>query len=127
VALAANLRAAGARVLAHDPRAGTQARLADPELSVAPSALEAARGADAIIVATEWADYGRLDWHAIAAAMRGTLVYDTRGVVDVDAAGAAGLRVERLGRPSVGPVQPAGAAVPGSLAPEPATSSASES
>jgi hypothetical protein len=31
--------------------------------------------------------------------MRGDLVYDTRGVVDGAAVTAAGLRLERLGRP----------------------------
>ena len=41
-------------------------------------------------------------WVAGAASMRGTLIYDTRGVVDVDAARRAGLRVERLGRPGAG-------------------------
>ncbi len=100
LALAANLRAAGADVLAHDPRAEARARLADPLLDVAATAVEAAREADAVVVATEWADYGELDWNAIAAAMRGTLVYDTRSVVDVDAAEGAGLTVVRLGRPT---------------------------
>jgi UDPglucose 6-dehydrogenase len=100
LALAANLRAAGATVLAHDPRAEIRARLADPHLEVAETPLDAMRGADAVVVATEWADYGELDWAAAAAAMRGSLVYDTRAVVDVEAARAAGLRVERLGRPT---------------------------
>jgi UDPglucose 6-dehydrogenase len=100
LALAANLRAAGADVLAHDPRAEARARQADPLLDVAATAVEAARDADAVVVATEWAEYGQLDWAEIAAAMRGTLVYDTRAVVDVEAAGAAGLTVVRLGRPT---------------------------
>ena len=110
LALAAALRAAGARVLAHDPRAAARARLADPHLEVATTPLEAARDADAVVVATEWADYRRLDWPALAAAMRGTLVFDTRAVVDVEVARAAGLQVERLGRPSTAAaaVQPAG-------------------
>jgi UDPglucose 6-dehydrogenase len=104
LALAANLRAAGADVVAHDPRAERRARIADPTLSIAASPLGALQDADAVVVATEWADYRVLDWVAGAAAMRGTLVYDTRGIVDVEAARAAGLRLERLGRP--GPAQP---------------------
>jgi UDPglucose 6-dehydrogenase len=100
LALAANLRAAGASVISHDPRAERRARLADPALVIAASALEAMDKADAVIVATEWAEYGSIDWTAAAAAMRGTLVYDTRGIVDVEAAIGAGLRVARLGRPS---------------------------
>jgi UDPglucose 6-dehydrogenase len=102
LALAANLRAAGADVMTHDPRAERRARLADPALAVAPTALEALRDADAVVVATEWAEYHVLDWAAGAAAMRGRLVYDTRGIVDVEAAERAGLRVERLGRPRAG-------------------------
>ena len=126
LALAATLRAAGAQVLGHDPRAEARARLADPQLAVAATPLEAVRDADAVVVATEWAEYGDLDWAALASAMRGTLVYDTRAVVDVESAQAAGLQVERLGRPS--PTTP-GAPQPGmaALVPEPASSSANES
>ncbi len=116
LALAATLRTAGARVLAHDPRAGPRARLADPLLDVASTSLDAVRDADAVVVATEWADYGELDWPALATVMHGTLVYDTRAVVDVAVARAAGLRVERLGRPSATQALP-----------QPAISSASDS
>jgi UDPglucose 6-dehydrogenase len=127
LALAANLRAAGARVLGHDPRAEAHARMADPLLHVASTPLEAAQEADAVVVATEWADYRQLDWPALAAAMHGTLVYDTREVVDVAAAQAAGLRVERLGRPSARPDQPAEAVPAAVPISEPAGSAASES
>jgi UDPglucose 6-dehydrogenase len=99
LALAANLRAAGADVVTHDPRAERRARLADPALVVAPTVLEALRDADAVVVATEWAEYRAIDWTAAASVLHGRLVYDTRGVVDVHAARQAGLRVERLGRP----------------------------
>ncbi len=47
LALAARLREAGALVVAHDPRAEARARLADPDLTIASSALEALRAADA--------------------------------------------------------------------------------
>ena len=97
LALATHLRAAGARIVAYDPRAEGKARLADPALETAPSALEAVEGAAAVLVATEWAEFGKLDWAAAAPRMSGSLVYDTRDIVDVDAAGAAGLRVEQLG------------------------------
>jgi UDPglucose 6-dehydrogenase len=68
--------------------------------------LEAADGVDALLVTTEWPEYASLDWPAIAATMRGDLVYDTRSIVAVEAATTAGLRVERLGRGSAAP-QPA--------------------
>ena len=132
LALAANLRAAGADVLAHDPRAEDRARQADPLLAVAATPLDAVEGADAVVVATEWVDYAQLDWNKVAAAMRGTLVYDTRAIVDVAAAQAAGLRVVRLGRRDPGSEEPLGDAYDLPLEealpfPEPAASNASES
>lgn len=98
LALASELRAAGAHVVGTDPRAVTKAVQADPELETAGSPAEAAEGADAIVIATEWPDYRTLDWAPIAAAMRGTVVYDTRNIADPDAVAAAGLTLERLGR-----------------------------
>jgi UDPglucose 6-dehydrogenase len=98
LAIAARLREAGATVNATDPVAGPNARRSDPALTLVDSPAAAAVGADAVLVVTEWAEYRTLDWAGIAAAMRGTLVYDTRAVVDTAAVEAAGLHLERLGR-----------------------------
>lgn len=125
LALASNLRAAGADVIAHDPRAERRAHLVDPTLAIAPSAREALRGAEAVVVVTEWAEYSTIDWVAAAAAMRGTLVYDTRSIVDVEAARRAGLRVERLGRPGSG--QPAAGVPVASAAASPAAAASAAS
>ncbi len=98
LAIARSLRAAGVTVVGTDPRAGPAASRADPDLVVVESPRAAAVGADAIVITTEWADYRTLDWKSIAGEMRGDLVYDTRGVADGRAVGAAGLRLARLGR-----------------------------
>jgi UDPglucose 6-dehydrogenase len=97
LALVQLLRTAGADVIATDPRAGSRAQAADPDLSVAADVVEAAEGADAILVVTEWPEYATLDWAVLARRMRGDLVYDTRGVVDRSAVTAAGLRHAVLG------------------------------
>lgn len=97
LALATHLRAAGARVVGYDPRAEAKARAADPALETAAGALDAAEGADALLVATEWAEFRTLDWDALAARAAGRVVYDTRDIVDVEAAEAAGFTVEQLG------------------------------
>ena len=102
LAIAAALRAGGAAVVGTDPRAGESARRADPDLEVVATPGDAAAGADAVLIATEWPEYADLDWSGIAGAMRGDLVYDTRAVVDPAAVRAAGLRLERLGRPDAG-------------------------
>lgn len=88
----------GASVVGYDPRAGAAARAAHPELEIAGSTADAVAGADAVVVATEWPEFGGLDWTTLAATMRGRLVYDTRAIVDREGALAAGLRVEVLGR-----------------------------
>jgi len=99
LALAAELRQAGAKVVATDPAANRRAAAADAELEIVDAPLAAARGAAAILVATEWPAFGNLDWTALARAMAGDLVFDTRRVVDADAVRAAGLRYVALGRP----------------------------
>jgi UDPglucose 6-dehydrogenase len=98
LALAADLRAAGAEIAAYDPVANEPAERADPALVVAPDAVAAASNADAIVIATEWPAFAELDWAAVRAAMRGDLVYDTRRILDADTVRAAGLRYRALGR-----------------------------
>ncbi len=97
------LAARGATVVAFDPlslQAGTAmlARLVpDATIESADSAVAACRGADAVVVATEWPEFGELSWSEIAPAMAGRVIVDGRRVVDTAAASAAGLRVVALG------------------------------
>jgi UDPglucose 6-dehydrogenase len=102
LALAAELRAAGATVVGHDPVANDAARRADPQLQTADNPVAAATGADAVLVATEWPAFAALDWDAIRRAMRGDVVYDSRRVLRPDAVVAAGLRYRALGKPRHG-------------------------
>jgi UDPglucose 6-dehydrogenase len=99
--LAALLRGRGARVLGYDPVAEATARRADPHLETVPSVAAAARGADALLVATEWREFETIEWQRIAGLMGGDLVYDTRRCVDAAAVAAAGLRYVALGRAAV--------------------------
>jgi UDPglucose 6-dehydrogenase len=95
--IARELRARGANVIAYDPVAEATARRVDPELLTASSAADAISGADAVIVATEWAEFGALDWRILASSMRGDLVYDARRALHGDGVRAAGLRYVALG------------------------------
>jgi UDPglucose 6-dehydrogenase len=68
---------------------------------VCVSAEEACKGADAAIVLTEWKQFGSLEWDDLGEGMRQPAwVFDTRGVVDPEAARKAGLRLWQLGRGS---------------------------
>jgi UDPglucose 6-dehydrogenase len=71
-------------------------------LERARSVAEACRGADAVVVATEWPELAALDWSVIAPTMAGDLVMDARRIVDARAASAAGLRLLSLGVEAAG-------------------------
>ena len=65
----------------------------------APTALDAAKGSDAVLIMTPWDEFADLSPVAVAAAMNGNLLIDPYGVVDGAAASQAGLDHYRLGRP----------------------------
>jgi UDPglucose 6-dehydrogenase len=96
--LAARLNADGAIVSAYDPVAEEQARRLVGGISFAASPLDAVRGADAVVLVTEWKEFMQLDWKLIAEAMSGKLVIDGRNALDPDAVRTAGLLYEGIGR-----------------------------
>ena len=63
------------------------------------SALEAARGADAVLVLTEWSEFASIPWAEMATAMRKPAwVFDARARLDHGVARAAGLHVWVVGQ-----------------------------
>jgi len=96
--LSARLIADGAEVSAYDPVAEEQAGKLMSSITLADSALAAARGADAVVLVTEWPEFVELDWQLIAGAMSGNLVIDGRNALDPDAVRGAGLVYEGIGR-----------------------------
>ncbi|MEA2208008.1 MAG: UDPglucose 6-dehydrogenase [Solirubrobacteraceae bacterium] len=96
--LSARLNADGADVVAYDPVAEQQARELVSGIEFASSPLDAAAGADAVVLVTEWAEFLELDYKLVAGAMRGRLVIDGRNALDPDALSAAGLQYEGVGR-----------------------------
>ncbi|THF71494.1 UDP-glucose/GDP-mannose dehydrogenase family protein [Deinococcus sp. Arct2-2] len=79
----ARLMDLGAKVTVHDPVAMPHARREWAHLTYdeAPTAEAALRGADAVILMTEWDEYRALDWDQAVRAMRRRLVIDTRNVL----------------------------------------------
>jgi UDPglucose 6-dehydrogenase len=94
VGLAGRLVEAGAVVRAYDP----EARVAMEGVEQVSDALEAARGADLLLVVTEWEEFADLDPTDLAEAMRGTMVIDARNLLDPAAVRNAGLEYRGLGR-----------------------------
>jgi UDPglucose 6-dehydrogenase len=98
--LSARLQAAGARVRAYDPVAEEEARKLIAGLDYKDSATDVADGADALVLVTEWPEFGELDLTRLAGAMRGKLLVDGRNYLDPDRVREAGLIYEGIGRPS---------------------------
>jgi len=63
-----------------------------------PTALDAATGADVLVIATEWPEFVGVDLAAVAGVMRGKRVVDARNILDGDAARANGLAYAGIGR-----------------------------
>jgi UDPglucose 6-dehydrogenase len=96
--LSARLQAAGAAVRAYDPVAEEEARHLMPGLQFADGVLDCVRGADAVVLVTEWDEFKELDFAAVAESMRGSVVIDGRNALDPAAVTAAGLTYEGIGR-----------------------------
>src|ERR687891_774683 len=69
--LSARLQAAGASVVAYDPIAEEEARRLMPGLEFADDALGCVRGADAVVLVTEWDEFRNIDLAKVAGAMAG--------------------------------------------------------
>ncbi|MFT6107345.1 MAG: UDPglucose 6-dehydrogenase [Planctomycetota bacterium] len=82
IVLSEALRAAGATVIAHDPEAMDEARdhyLGD-KIEYAASPMEAAEGADALVIITEWSEFRRPDFDALKKALKTPIVFDGRNI-----------------------------------------------
>lgn len=92
----------GARVRAYDPVAADEARrvLADVAgFELAASASDALRGADALVIVTEWKEFRSVDLDAMRALMRQPVIVDGRNILDPKAARDAGFDYSGIGRP----------------------------
>jgi UDPglucose 6-dehydrogenase len=77
------LVAAGATVTAYDPAAMEKAQAVLPvseSLSYAKSAYEAAEGADAVLILTDWAEFAKLDLAKMNQALRFPILIDGRNL-----------------------------------------------
>jgi UDPglucose 6-dehydrogenase len=65
----------------------------------ADSPLDAAAGADALVVLTEWTEFRALAPERLKSAMKGRIVLDLRNIWDPAAMRAAGFNYSSVGRP----------------------------
>ena len=89
----------GAEVRAYDPEAMERARAILPDIEYAKSAYDAAEGADALLIATEWDEFRKLDWERIRESMARPLVVDGRNLLSPTEMERLGFEYRSFGRP----------------------------
>jgi UDPglucose 6-dehydrogenase len=99
VELVEGLIGKGSRVQAYDPAATENARAYFGDLvHFAPGAYEAAEGADALFIVTEWNEFRRPDLRRLASLMRNRVIFDGRNVLDPAMAREEGFTYYGIGR-----------------------------
>jgi UDPglucose 6-dehydrogenase len=99
--VAGQIHLQGAQVTVYDPKGMENAKRLFPTLGYAPTALDAVRGADAVLHLTEWREFRELDPAELAeVAGKRRLVLDGRNALDPAVWRKAGWTYRAMGRPS---------------------------
>lgn len=80
--IAGQLQLQGAAVSVFDPKANENSRKVFPTLLYTDSTLEAVRGADIVLLLTEWKQFREADPDELATAVRGKIILDGRNCLD---------------------------------------------
>ncbi|WP_028350961.1 UDP-glucose dehydrogenase family protein [Bradyrhizobium murdochi] len=88
----------GAKVRAHDPVGMEQAKKELPEIEYCSDPYECARGADALVIVTEWVQFRALDLERLKNEMAQPVVVDLRNIYRPEDMAAQGFTYESVGR-----------------------------
>lgn len=100
IAIVQALEDVGVKVRGYDPEGEEQARPLMPNVDLYDSPYEAAAGADAVVLVTEWDVLRALDLKRIAASMATPVLVDLRNIYPPEDVEAAGLAWHAIGRPA---------------------------
>jgi UDPglucose 6-dehydrogenase len=95
------LLARGAKVRAYDPIAADEAREiyeGNADVEFAGSAMEAAEGADALVIVTEWKAFRSPDFDQLRAALKSPVIFDGRNLYEPAVVRGHGLEYHPIGR-----------------------------
>ena len=96
------LLAEGASVRAYDPQAMKKTQAMFPTVNYCQDAYEAATGADALLLLTEWPEFRELDWQRVHGLMVRPLVLDGRNLLSPAKMRGLGFEYHSIGRPDLG-------------------------
>jgi UDPglucose 6-dehydrogenase len=94
----------GCQVTAYDPAAMERAQeVITANIKFASSAYEAARGADALLILTEWEEFANLDLDRLSQELKYPIVIDGRNLYDPEVMAAHGVTYYSVGRAACHP------------------------
>ncbi|HWY59930.1 MAG TPA: UDP-glucose/GDP-mannose dehydrogenase family protein [Terriglobales bacterium] len=92
----------GCQIAAYDPAAHDRAReVLNSSIEYASDAYEAARGADALLILTEWDEFAILDLDRLHQQLKYPIVIDGRNLYDPEAMATHGFTYYSVGRPAI--------------------------
>jgi UDPglucose 6-dehydrogenase len=103
IAVVRSLMEEGCTIQAYDPAAAANARelLGSEHIEYVPSAMEAARGADALLVLTDWEEFRSLDLSALHDVLHYPIVIDGRNLFNPAVMAQHGFLYNSVGRADV--------------------------
>jgi UDPglucose 6-dehydrogenase len=101
LSLIVGLKDLGAVIRAYDPAGMEQARQELPDIEYCCDAYACARGADALVIVTEWAQFRALDLIRLKEEMAKSIIIDLRNIYRPVDMARAGFNYESIGRPSI--------------------------
>jgi UDPglucose 6-dehydrogenase len=99
--LIAALLAENAAVRAYDPIAMPNTRKVFPQIDYCENAYDAAEGADAVVIVTEWNEFRFLDLARVSKTMAQPIIFDGRNIYDPERMRRLGFDYYCVGRPAV--------------------------
>lgn len=94
-----NLKRRGALIQTYDPKAMKNAKkIFDSEIIYCPDPYKAVKGAQLLIIATEWPQFKKLDWRKIKKLMKNNIVLDGKNLLDKEKMIKLGFRYYAIGR-----------------------------
>ena len=98
--VAGQIHLQGGQVTVYDPKGMDNARRIFPTLGYAETAVEAVRGAHAVLHLTEWREFRELDPETLGEAVTDRVLLDGRNALDPSVWRAAGWTYRAMGRPT---------------------------
>jgi UDPglucose 6-dehydrogenase len=91
------LQAEGAEVRAYDPEAMEKAKAIVPEVTYCADAYQAAEGAEAVLLLTEWEEFRKINWSRLMTMVERPLILDGRNALAAEEVASSGFEYIGIG------------------------------